>query len=347
VSGRWAVGLGWLACAACGGAASPPPSRPSSAETRASDAGVSARLDPRVANALAKIDQSTFTRDLVTIAGPRHAAAAPEHLARVAQTVATELSEQGFRVTQQPVRHDGRLADNVIGDRPGEDGAHVVLVAAHYDAVRGSPGADDNASGVAALLAVARAVASVRTRSAVRLVAFAFEEDQQVGSAAYVASLARAEAERIDVAIVTDMIAYCSRDAGSQRYPAGADALVALATGRAPPTVGSFIGWVGLEDVRGPTLDVLGRAREYVPALEVLGLVIPRAAIEQVPQLLRSDHAPFWSAQIPAIAVGDTAELRNPNYHASSDTVETLDLAFAVDVVRWLVAAVLLRAGIA
>ena len=316
------------ASGASSASAHPPPSEPA--------------LDPAIEAALARIDERMLRADLEAIVGPRHARSAPAGLTRAADHIARELAAAGFGVTRAPVTSGGAQADNVIGERPGPDPSRVILVAAHYDTVPGSPGADDDASGVAAILALARALGPLRTGATLRLVAFAFEEDGLVGSERYVASLSPDERRRIEVAVSLDMIAYRTSAPGSQRYPAGAEELVSLATGRPPPTTGEFIGWIGGDDVPAPMQRALREARAYVPELPVLALVVPRAMLAQLPDLQRGDHARFWAAGVPAISVGDTAELRSPHYHRPTDTLETLDLGFAVGVTRWLAASVLL-----
>src|SRR5262249_28612032 len=90
-----------------------------------------------------------------------------------------------------------------------------------------------------------------------------------------------------------------------------------------------------------PPFEALRDARGYVPDLKVEMLAVPPYVVPLVPDLLRSDHAPFWLYGMPAVVVGDTAELRNPNYHRPTDTLETLDLDFAARVTRWIAAGTL------
>ena len=207
-----------------------------------------------------------------------------------------------------------------------------ILVGAHYDSIPGSPGADDNASGVAALLAAARALGP---REGVCYVAFDGEEHGHVGSRALVAGLG---GHRLEQVHVLEMVGYASREPGSQRNPSP---LIQA------PTVGDFLGLVGTHR-SGPILDhVLATADCH--AVPVQGLYLPDVPLEVIRQishhLLRSDHAPFWRAGLPALMWTDTAEFRNPHYHRPTDTPETLDYEFLAGVTRLLVHVVLSGLG--
>jgi hypothetical protein len=203
-----------------------------------------------------------------------------------------------------------------------------ILVGAHYDAVPGTPGADDNASAVAVLLAAARVIGP---REEVCYVAFDGEECGYVGSRALVEGLGRNRLEQVHV---PEMVGFTSRAPGSQENP-----IPMIAT----PTVGDFLGLVGTHRSRHVLDHVLACAGHA--AIPVYGLYLPDMPLAAmrtlVPHAFRSDHAPFWSAGIPALMWTDTAEFRNPNYHRPTDTPETLDYAFMAEVARLLVYVVL------
>jgi hypothetical protein len=202
-----------------------------------------------------------------------------------------------------------------------------VLIGAHYDSIPGTPGADDNASGVAALIAAARAVGP---REEVCFVAFDGEECGFVGSRALVAELGTHRPEHVHV---LEVVGYASRSPGSQRNP-----LPAIPA----PTVGDFLAVVGTHGSRGLLDHVLATAEAHpVPAQGLYLPDVPLAMIEGISHhLLRSDHAPFWRAGLPALMWTDTAEFRNPHYHRATDTPETLDYDFLAGVTRLLVHAV-------
>jgi Zn-dependent M28 family amino/carboxypeptidase len=203
-----------------------------------------------------------------------------------------------------------------------------ILIGAHYDSIPGTPGADDNASGVAALLGAARAIGP---QEEVCYVAFDGEECGFVGSRALVAGLGRHRPEQVHV---LEMVGYASREHGSQRNP--------IPTIQAP-SFGDFLGLVGTFGSRRVLDHVLATADCH--AIPVQGLFLPDVPLEMIGgishHLLRSDHAPFWREGIPALMWTDTSEFRNPHYHLPTDTPETLDYEFLAGVTRLLVHAVL------
>ncbi len=321
---------------ACGGAQVAPP------EPAPEPPPPANLLHPRVRAAAASIEESMLRADLERIVGPRDPSTSRAHHDEVAAWIESELRAAGYEVRREPVEHEGRTADNIVAERAGSDPSRLLLLGAHYDTVAGSPGADDNASGVAALLASARASAGVPTHATLRFVAFCFEEAYMVGSAAHVAGMSAEDRQRLVTAITMDMIAYRSEAEGSQRWPQGAEM---LARGRTIPTRGDFIGAFWLTDTPTDVVTRFEAAARFAPeGLRVETLAIPRVLIELAPDVLRSDHAPFWQARLPAISIGDTGPYRNPHYHSSTDTLETLDVPFLTDVARWLTVAALLVA---
>lgn len=192
-----------------------------------------------------------------------------------------------------------------------------VLVGAHYDTVPGTPGADDNASGVAVLLEIARYAASQPLRVPLWCVAFDMEEYGLQGSAAYAAALKQA-GQTLRLMLSLEMLGYCDRTPGSQNYPL--PALQALY-----PNRGDYIGLIGNLSAGGDLLRLRGALRRAGVACQILP--VPCQG-RPVPETRRSDHAPFWDQGYRALMVTDTAFLRNPHYHQPSDRLETLDLPF-------------------
>lgn len=191
-----------------------------------------------------------------------------------------------------------------------------ILIGAHYDTVPGSPGADDNATGIAVLLELARSFAAQPLRYPVRLVAFDLEEYGLIGSDAY-ATLLRQQGQPLRLMLSLEMLGYCSNLPGSQQYPAGLQYFY--------PGCGNFIGLIGSLNSIADLLRLSRQIRQTGLPCEWLPAGI-RGKI--VPDTRRSDHAPFWDRGYRAILVTDTANLRNPHYHRSSDRLETLDLDF-------------------
>src|SRR3954468_10394377 len=221
-------------------------------------------------------------------------------LERPARYIAGQLGEH--RV--QEFMSGGRLVRNL------ETGSGAVVVGAHYDTVPGSPGADDNASGVAALIELARMGLPAR------FVAFANEEmpyfhANEMGSQAYAAA-ARSKGQTIDAMISLEMLGCYSDEPGSQRYPPGVASLY--------PDRGNFIAFVGDLGARGLVRRATGAFRRHAK-FPSEGLAAP-ARIEGI---TRSDHWPFRLAGFQAIMVTDTAYNRNPHSHLATDTPDKLD----------------------
>jgi hypothetical protein len=195
-----------------------------------------------------------------------------------------------------------------------------ILIGAHYDSVPKTPGADDNASAVAVMLAVARCVGA---RSDVVFVAFNGEECGLAGSHEFVDKMS-GDMKRLEQVHVLEMVGYRDRRPESQRNPLP---IVQFST------TGDFLGVVGNH---GGLVEQIIRQAGCI-SVPVVGLAIPEgmllAAIEKwSPHLLRSDHACFWEKNIPAVMWTDTSEFRNPHYHQPTDTPDTLDFEFMAEV---------------
>jgi hypothetical protein len=210
---------------------------------------------------------------------------------------------------------------NVFAERQGTNKeAGAILVAAHYDTVFASPGADDNATGVAVALEVARLFGSRATPKTLQLALFDKEEAGLLGSKAFVSN--KAHLENLDGVIVMDMVGYACHTAGCQKYPSGLPI--------APPSdKGDFLAVVG-DTEHLPLLKAFQNSQ--IPPGEsnlppVLTLPVPFKGL-LTPDTLRSDHAPFWYQGIGAVLVTDTANLRTPHYHQPSDVPATIDRKF-------------------
>lgn len=192
-----------------------------------------------------------------------------------------------------------------------------IILGAHYDAVPGTPGADDNATGVAALLELARSLAQQPARYPIQLIAFDLEEYGMLGSQDYAQALFQAQ-QPVRLMLSLEMLGYCSQEPNSQRYPS--PLLKAIY-----PNQGNFIGLIG----NLPTLPDLLHLSHHIRRAGVPSRWLPAGMKGQILQATRlSDHSPFWDRGYRAIMVTDTAFMRNPHYHKASDRIETLDLDF-------------------
>ena len=210
---------------------------------------------------------------------------------------------------------------NIFAQRKGTDPqAGVILVAAHYDTVANSPGADDNASGVAVVLEIARLFNSIPTPRTLQLAFFDQEELGLRGSIAFTAN--KAHLENLDGVVVLDMVGFACYTPGCQKYPAG----LAIA----PPTdKGDFLAVVG-DTEHLPLLNTFQNSENLPP---VLTLPIPLKGM-LMPDTLRSDHALFWYQGIGAVLLTDTANLRTPHYHQPSDIPANIKRSFFTGVAQ-------------
>jgi len=207
------------------------------------------------------------------------------------------------------------------------------VVGAHFDSTPHTPGADDNASGVAAMLEVARLLKDATPAATIHFVGFNLEEIQQrlppmyrVGSKAYVRWLT-AQVAKVDGAFVLEMVGFTG---AKQRVPA------AVRLVKQVPDVGNFLAAVG-DANSAHLLLAMERAAKGVVPLVSLGVPLKGYA---VPDTRRSDNARFWDVDYPALMVTDTADLRNPHYHKATDTPDTLDYAFMGSVAQTVAKAV-------
>lgn len=205
--------------------------------------------------------------------------------------------------------------ENVIAETRGS-AMGIVVIGAHYDSVFDSPGADDNASGVAGLLALARHFANARTKRTVRFVAFANEEPphfqtETMGSLAY-ARRCHERGERITAMLSLEMLGYFDERPGAQQYPPPLSLLY--------PNTGDFIGFAG--NLRsGALVRRCTKAFRKHARIDAQSAAVP----ELIPQIGWSDQWSFWQFGWPALMVTDTALFRNPHYHTPHDTPDTLD----------------------
>jgi Zn-dependent M28 family amino/carboxypeptidase len=192
-----------------------------------------------------------------------------------------------------------------------------VIVGAHYDtAPGGTPGANDNASGTAAALALASRLAGARHRLPIRIVLFANEEPpyyrgRTMGSLQYAAGC-RKRGEDVRAMLSLETIGFYSEEPGSQHYPPPLHLLY--------PDRGNFIAFVGNLASRALVRDAVQRFRTHA-RFPSEGAALPDA----LPGIGWSDHWSFWQFGYPALMVTDTALFRDPNYHERSDVVENLD----------------------
>lgn len=277
------------------------------------------------------IDRNRLREDLQALVGERHPITSPNRLRQTEAYLHCRFSEAGLAVTTQPFPALGSTLHNVIGtvlpESERSQSVPPLILAAHFDTVAGSPGADDNASALAVMLHVAHQVRTMTLARPIRFIAFNLEEENLLGSRAYTALL-RNNGESIHGAIVLECVGYASHQPNSQKIPPGVPIAV--------PTTGNFLAVIGNERSRLLTSSVAQAMKSYLP---IVPLVVPGNG-EKLPDTRRSDHTSFWGQGFPAVMLTDTANFRNPNYHRPTDTLETLNLDFIAAVADGVTAAV-------
>jgi Zn-dependent M28 family amino/carboxypeptidase len=257
---------------------------------------------------------------LAALTRERNPYTTPDQLARAAEYIRGQMQSANLQVREETVPFDSMHSANILGLKEGADpSSGTFILGAHYDTVEGSPGADDNASAVAALLEIANCLKNTRLEQSLLFAAFTLEEYGFVGSH-YFLNHAGNEKDRITGMISLEMVGFCNPEPGSQTYPPYVDATKY-------PNTGDFIAVVGNEPSAALTHSIADGMKQAVPSLPVERLVVPGSG-EQFPEVTLSDHSPFWQNDIPAVMITDTAFLRNPNYHQPSDTLDTLDKEF-------------------
>ncbi len=237
-------------------------------------------------------------------------------LVNAAQYIENGLARSGGKMRRDSYEIQGKRCDNIESELAGSS-PDIVLIGAHYDSVFGSPGANDNGSGVAALLALARRFAGTHHARTLRFVAFVNEEPHyfqtsQMGSFVY-AARCRERGDPIEAMISLETIGYYSDEAGSQKYPAPG-------LGFVYPRTGNFIGFVGNVGSRSLLRDAIGEFRRHAQ-IPSEGGALPA----MIPGVGWSDQWSFWQHGYPGIMVTDTAPFRYPYYHSAGDTPEKLD----------------------
>ena len=256
-----------------------------------------------------------------------------DRLEKTVKYITGEFTAFGYQVSHQSFKFGGNTYQNVIAELTGRTSPEKVLVVgAHYDTVRTTPGADDNASGVAGLLGLAKLLARRPQDKTVRFVAFALEEPpvyrtKHMGSYHYAASLKK-NGDQVEGMVCLEMIGFFCDRPGSQHYP------IPFMNLRFPK-IGNYIALVGNQKSKKFTLQMAEGFRKAVD-LPLVTLNAPAIVVG----IDFSDHWSFGKFGYPAFMVTDTAFYRNPNYHAPSDLPDTLDYISMVKVVEGLAGAV-------
>jgi hypothetical protein len=250
----------------------------------------------------------------------------PRRLRAAAEYVEDRFTNAGFKVARQGFMALDETCHNLEVELPGRaKRGEIVVIGAHYDSVFGSPGANDNGTGVAGVLALARRWAGREPERTMRFVAFVNEEPpffqtDQMGSLVYARSC-RERGDKIVAMLSLETMGCFSAQKGSQKYP--------FPFGLFYPSRGDFIGFVGNTASAGLVRHCIKVFRQQA-LFPSEGGALPGV----LPSIGWSDHWSFWQAGYPALMVTDTAPFRYVHYHTATDTPDKVDydrLARVVD----------------
>lgn len=328
-----------LACSSEEPAKAPPAATRSDAGKQseaASDAAVSSCGDSSEAIA-ACVDEARLRADVNFVAKARVPGSA--HWQAVQDLCAQRFAEYGFEVE----RHRYATGVNVIGERRGTGKPdEQVIISAHYDHIADCPGADDNATGVAAVLETARVLKGVELERTLRLACWDEEERGLIGALAY-AARAKERGDKIIAMTSLEMIGYKSDAPDSQKIPTGFDVLFPqqYAAVAANQFRGDFVSLVGLDTVAALSEAFVQRAKQGGLPSSLITLTRDMATNPLLSDLSRSDHAAFWLQGFPSLLVTDSSNFRYAQYHCRNgdDVPGLLSFAFLTDVTRASVAA--------
>ncbi|MHC4267232.1 MAG: M28 family peptidase [Planctomycetota bacterium] len=277
-------------------------------------------------------------RDVTKLAdeiGDRNVRTEYENLCKAADFIEESFVDAGYKVSRQGYEVglsglEGRECYNleveIIGSEKRDE---IVVIGAHYDSLEGTTGANDNGSGVAALLAIARAFGDKQPVRTLRFVAFTNEEppffqSNDMGSLVY-ARRCRERNENIVAMLSLETIGYYTDEEGSQNYPTGLMDFVF-------PTTGNFVSFVSNIKSRKLLGEVVGSFRKYAKFPSVAAF-LP----EYIVGVGWSDQWSFWQYGYPAVMVTDTAPFRYPYYHTREDTPDKINydrFAYLVDMLE-------------
>ncbi|AKJ02450.1 peptidase M28-like protein [Archangium gephyra] len=231
---------------------------------------------------------------------------------RARDLMKSQLEAVGLQVRTQEGQHGALGFTNLIADLPGTTWPEeLVLVGAHFDAH--FMGADDNSTGVAGVLELARVLSQYRFERTLRFVGFDLEEPGMLGSGHYVDMLGQ---EKLAGVIIFDCIGYYDTRPGSQKSLPGLPA----------PDTGDFLAIMGNDHSLGLATE-LHQLNDALGLMKLVSIIAPgdgTSTVSVSESLMRSDHAAFWYAGHKALFLTDTADFRNPHYHEATDVIDTL-----------------------
>lgn len=250
-------------------------------------------------------------------------------LQKTVDYISEQMSRSSLDVKHVDFSFDNQSFTNIVAEKKGNE--QIFIIGAHYDTVEDSPGADDNATGIASLLEMIRLFNDFDNKRTYRFVAFALEEPpfygtSRMGSQVY-AELCKQRNENVLFMTSLDMLGFFLDKKNSQRYPQPDLALK-------HPSRGNFISVVGDPESR-QLLKIISKSISKFTSIPIEPFIAHRST----PGVSLSDHASFWKFDFRALMITDTAFYRNPHYHLPDDTIDTIHFKKFSNLVNGLVQA--------
>ena len=295
----------------------------------------------KIEDIVALVDSNRLRSNLEFIEGVRHQRTGVIHLQATKDSIENTFINAGLKSEVFSFMNGNYEAHNYLGTLPGTsaDSAYF-LVGGHFDTVSDSPGADDNGSAVTGMMESVAVLKHFNFKKTIKFVGFDLEETGLNGSFDFVNNRMRPDESLLGF-FDYEMIGYYTEEPFTQTLPPGFEIFFPEAAGavQSDSSKGNFITVVGNQIHEALADSFMAATAQYVPELRAIEVISPQAGT-LVPDLMRSDHAPFWIAGHPALMLTDGANFRNPHYHSSSDKIETLNFNFMTNVVKATVATI-------
>lgn len=293
------------------------------------------KRDLFIARFIERVDINNLKQHLRRIVKVRNPETALENLNETSQYINSVLKNYNLITKMETFsfrKVKNVLFNNVIAYKKGIDKKRILILSSHYDTVKTSPGADDNASSVACLLEIARLASVLDLEYTIQFVFFTLEEYNMLGSIYHVKNSRNPIDRNIIGVIVLDGIAYTDNTPYSQKqfrkisYPKS--------------SVGDFLSVITNEKSVALLKILNYNINKFLPDFKIEPLIVNDNG-KAAPDSRRSDHTSFWDYGFKSIFLTDTAQFRNPNNHQPTDTIDTLDLNFLYNTTKVTLATVL------
>ncbi len=287
-----------------------------------------------------QVDSAMVMEHMQFLAIPRHHNSAPAGLTTLRDSVENIFTRLNLQTARSAFSFGTVGGVNLWGRKSGHvNEKATIIVDGHYDAVANTPGADDNASAMAATLISSKILSAYHYEKTLKFLAFDKEENGLIGSGYYVSNSIPSY-EKIEIVLNSEMIGYYKNTPNTQLIPNGFGTLFPFAVDSitSDSSRGKWLFVVGNNNSNTYTIEFDQIAHQYVPGVNSLMLNVPGNG-QIAPDLRRSDHAKFWDAGYKALMLTDGADFRNANYHKPTDVIDSLNIPFMTRNIKAIIAA--------